>query len=104
MASAEAKLATLKGQIDELIEARTSELLGRVRSVQEVTRRLTALDVEVRKLAAQLDLARARLAGPDKANAAVKTRVEALEEQLDKVRQLHAEAVGNLKTLRSELE
>jgi chromosome segregation ATPase len=104
MASAEATLATLKRQIDELIEARTSELLGRVRSVQEATRRLAALETEQRKLETQLEPARARLSGPDKANAALKARVDALDEQLGKVRQLRAEVVGNLKTLRTELE
>jgi chromosome segregation ATPase len=104
MATAEATLATLKRQIDELLEARTSELLGRVKSVQEATRRLTALEAEQRKLESQLEPARARLAGADKGNAALKTRVEALDEQLGKLRQMKTEIVGNLKTLRSELE
>ncbi len=104
MASAEATLSTLKRQIDELIEARTSELLGRVKSVQEATRRLIALEAEQRRLETQLEPARTRLAGPDKANAALKTRVEALDEQLAKLRQLRGELVANLKTLRSELE
>ena len=98
------QLHALKEQFSSLLEGRIGELLGQVRAIQELTRRLSAAEGEIvrnQELAAPLE---AELGSLTQENAGLQARVAQATAQVGKMRAMKKELMSNLTTLKSELE
>lgn len=98
------QLHALKAQFDALLETRIGELLGQVRAIQELTRRITATEAEIRQneqLAAPME---EELGTLTTENQGLQSRVNQLRDHVAKMRAMKKELMSNLTTLKNELE
>jgi len=98
------QLQALKAQFDALLENRVGVLLGEVKAIQELTRRIAALEADIHRNQELSGPLRTEAAGLESDNKALRTKVDQLKDHVGKMRAMKKELMSNLTTLKSELE
>ena len=98
------QLRALKAQFDALLEGRIGDLLGQVRAIQELTRRISATEAEIRRNEELTAPMEAELGSLTQENQGLQARVTQLKDHVGTMRAMKKELMSNLTTLKSELE
>lgn len=111
MSNAQAdRLAAIKKELDDILEARIGDLLGAMKATQEVTRRLIATEEDIRRqtylkgrLDAELGPLKTRSDGLTSETRELQARVDRLRENLERQKAVRAELISKLDIAKSGL-
>lgn len=105
------RMEEIKDELNSVLEARIGDLLGSIRATHEVAQRLASTEDEIRRnsaLKARLEEELGPLTDASREleteNGDLQAKVDKLQENVEKMRQLKAQLMSNLSSLKSQLD
>jgi chromosome segregation ATPase len=111
MTSQNDRMIALRDELAGILEERLSDLTGSLLAVQEVTRQVASVDLEIRRnqsakarLEQELTALRKQSGSLETENAEIKARVDKLKANVERMRRLREELMSGLSGLTGELK
>ena len=111
MSEASDRLGAIRDEFQAVLEERITDLLGQVKAVQQLTRHIASIEVDMQRqeamrgeLEAELDPLNSKFEALKEENGEIQVRVESLKGKVESMRRMRAELVSNLSGLTSDLK
>lgn len=105
------RLREIQGALEQVLEARVTELLARMKAIREVTAQIAAIESDIQRhdrvragLEAEVPGLEARATQLDGENGEIQARVDGLREKVGRMNKLREELMANLSGLTGELK
>lgn len=105
------RLRQIQGELEQVLEARVTELLARMKAIREVTAHISAVEADIQRqerlqvgLEAEIPALEGRADTLQSENRDTQARVDALREKVLRMQKLREELMSNLSGLTGELK
>lgn len=105
------RLRQIQGELEQVLEARVTELLARMKAIREVTAHISSVEADIQRqervragLEAELPPLEARHATLSAENADIQARVDGMRDKVARLQKLREELMSNLSGLTGDLK